>query len=187
MQKKRARQEEETDCSCGDPLNLFEGQAADEINRTAYINRLTFRPITSVTRLTQTTPSQEFCFRTPLRNVRSARIEMVWARGFVNPEPMVALYCPELSQYQRGNNSGINIYGTSEVNKSTVVWLQPTVTITDPINQFILQNPSYEMYFDVIKDFVSLNFRLDSYPVSGQLTFGQDITWNLITKHENSG
>jgi hypothetical protein len=103
---------------------------------------------------------------------------------------MIALYCADLTAYQRNTANGANSLTSSDVNRNTIVWLQPTATIAGPLSTTSViawQNKSHKMSFDVIKDFTSIGFMLDSFPLSGQLTFGGNVTWRLITKQVNTG
>lgn len=176
-----------TDCSCSKEESSSEEEM---LGRFAQINRFRQVPVVNTNYLIQTTPSHQFIFQTPLRNVLSAELELVWTEGLTCTQPMISLQCADLTAYQRGNASGTNSVTSPMVERNTIVWLQPTATITGPMSstsKVVWQNRSNQLQFDVIKEISDINFRLDSFPIQGALTFTGQVTWRLTTKHVNAG
>lgn len=178
--------------------NVHHPDLDDDENRNQELHA--FRPDRSIccNYITQSSPQQELRFHTPLRNVSAAKIELM-STSLVNTsveETLIGLYCGELNTFQRNNNCGFNTNDNAIIHKTPIVWVQPSGfvsngTVIVPWNQFVSQLPSEWMYFDVVRDISTLNFRIDSVPTGGLLVFGGEsetpfrVIWRLTTRHEN--
>jgi hypothetical protein len=166
-----------------------------------YMDRLNFKPEMSCCEnfLVQTNVFQIFRWNNVLRNVRKAKLEMIFANGFplgMQTQFLASLSCPELATYQRNIQPALNTFtaGDGVLVRSPIIWIQPLFTMdtgtggANGTGMHLSQVKSHWMTFDEIKEFDTLSFNLNSFPANELVTsMGYFVCWRLTTCHENIG